>query len=415
MSRPEQLVGERVAAASPDGRERLAGVLLPPVLVGPPRLHADDGQVVDVGEPWLLALVDRLPKGSRRRTHCPEGRPLYRYDDLPAVQLATETMLRRARRRVGEGQQPIASYLVTGTSDYAPLYAVVDSPELPPLSPKRQATRDRARTCARCGVKRTHPSDPPFPRGHGRERYCQDCQEPGAAASWMAQRAAGRTRAAEWAQDVLTAARANPERVALIHVGYPNMAYIPISAETWDGQVLLDTKVSHAPRYWQEDYSRPADVVEQVRALQGLRLISWRDDQRWLERLLQELQGAGGGDISLTLAEHDGAGPHWDQWRAERPSGMNPTFGYALHQGQVLRRQEPPSWHPPVLLDHVREVVAVMASGRSYWWWATCQDCDEFAHWFGTAAARDPWSERHHADTGHVISHTTEPGTNPAP
>jgi len=60
-----------------------------------------------------------------RRTTCPAGRPLYRYDDLPADRLATRSMLRRRRRALAPGQQPVASYW-TGYED-VPLFEIADS------------------------------------------------------------------------------------------------------------------------------------------------------------------------------------------------------------------------------------------------------------------------------------------------
>ncbi|MFC6885264.1 MULTISPECIES: hypothetical protein [Actinomadura] len=410
--------GSRVVATKRDTTRtvRKTGVLLPPAKPsGPARLHTDTDRLLRLPRSgWMVApetpTVEQ--RRSRARTLCPQGRPVYRWNDELAPQLATSSMLRRARRRPAEGQEPIASYLITGKKDYAPLYAVADTVPLPALSPARAAAWDRARTCARCGTRRRD-FDGPYAAGRDGARYCGDCQEPAAERWWHAERDAGRAAAGAWARGVLDAAAADPSQVALAAIGYATLAYVPITATTWDGQPLISAKVGTSPDYPSERYARPADVIEQLRALQGRRLIVWRDEPRNLERLLEAVRREvpDAGDLALALAEGDQAGRHWDEWIAARGPGVQLTHPFRLQWW--LHQQHPPSWDPPELLGHVQHVVCEMASITGpYWWRATCLDpgCG-LAPRAGTSRAAKDWADQHHADTGHQVLHTTEPST----
>ncbi|MFI6290009.1 hypothetical protein ACIBEJ_00400 [Nonomuraea sp. NPDC050790] len=138
------------------------------------RLHTDQGEVLTIDPAlWVITPEVGLAERSRRRRliHCPDGRLIYRHDDLFSEQLATKTMLRLARRRPAEGQQPIASYPTS--RGYAPLYAVADSVPLAPLPPAVQAAFELNRTCAICLVRGVRP----WPKGRNGERACHDCAE----------------------------------------------------------------------------------------------------------------------------------------------------------------------------------------------------------------------------------------------
>ncbi|WP_141575734.1 hypothetical protein [Actinomadura sp. WMMA1423] len=153
---PGAEVGERVVLTSPSGSARHAGVLLPPVKAGEPhRVHTDKGKVLRLDGRWLAApersAAER--RKDRRVQYCAQGRPVYRAEDLPSLQLATMTMLRtQLRRRPTEGQKPIASYKAYGGKLYAPLYAVADTERMPPLPPARQAAWDQARSPSGSGT-----------------------------------------------------------------------------------------------------------------------------------------------------------------------------------------------------------------------------------------------------------------------
>lgn len=364
MSETSLKAGTRVVAVR--GRRRLAGVLLPAAARGGLRVHTDDDKVVDITKgpgTWTLAAEQGLAerRADKRRTECPDGRPLYRHGDLPAEQLATLTMLKRRRRRLAEEQEPIASYLMM--RGYAPLYAVADTIALPVLSETRQARRDAVRTCARCRGRRGD-ADQPFPKWHhdGR-RYCDPCQEPAAEARWHAQRAIGRQAAAEWAAGVL----ADPTAVLIRSRGAEGNVHL--RAETLDGEIIVNAQLyrGKSPSWWPpEDRVRcvpPADVVDQFRALQGRRLIIWRDHWTDLGQLNQTMAPEVFPDVvALSAAHTDELGPYWDQWIGERSPGMR-----SFYQNQRLHHQPQPEvddWRdlPAALLAHMRQALTAMAS-----------------------------------------------------
>lgn len=397
------------------GEEHRAGVLLPPAPgATAARLDTDAGPVLELDDDWQVRherdLAER--RRDRRLALCPDGRPIYRHTDRFSGQLATATILRNMRRRPAEGQEPIASYMTY--KGYAPLYAVADVAEMPPLSARRAQAWVAARTCVRC----LSTSVKPYRKGRDGARYCAECQEPAAAAWWKEQRESGRASAAEWARGVLAAGDANPTQVVLLHVGYPTVNYSQaIRAENWDGTLLIEADICWREEYMRESQSRPADVADIVRGLQGRRSIVWRHDQwrhdRWLDNLKETLHHLTG-DLDLAVAEGDAAGPHWDEWMAGRNPSLVDYPALAFTVDSRLHRQEPPNWGRATLLEHVRLVITEMATGRCYWWWATCDDpdCDR-ALWFGTERARDRWSDHHHEQAGHTISHTAEPTAAP--
>lgn len=70
-------------------------------------------------------------------------------------------MLRRAHRRVpAPWQDPVATYYTAhgaAGQRHHPLYLVLDTVPLPPLTPGRQARWDTARTCQDCGHRQLEP------------------------------------------------------------------------------------------------------------------------------------------------------------------------------------------------------------------------------------------------------------------
>lgn len=353
-------IGERVVLTSPAGRSRHAGVLLPPVKAGEPhRVHTDKGKVVRLDGAWLAA-PERSPadrRKDRRRQHCDAGRPIYRYDDLPAAQLATKTMLSARRRRPNDGQEPVASYKVH--RGYAPLYAVVDSCELPPLPPARRAAWDQARSCACCEATQLRP----FPKGPDKRRYCASCQEPAARDWWLAQRTEGRRAATAWAHGVLEA----PDAVLLWSPA--TWPWFALRAENVTGTVLFDgelyiEEVPTPERDWRSPEERaifdarftlPSEIVEPLRALEGRRLIAWRDDVGMLRRTIKAAVAT---ELALTVADEDQVGPHYDEWIGERARYGGRSYRY----NQFLAHQDPPGG-PGGRVAALRAALHAMATG----------------------------------------------------
>lgn len=358
--------GTRVIAVA--GNRRLTGVLLPPKNPdGPLRLHSDNGRLfrLQPGKHVVApeqGLAER--RADRRRTECPAGRPLYRHGELPATQLATVTMLRRARRRLADEQMPIASYPVQ--KGYAPLYAVADTVPLPALSPKRQAARDIARTCTRCGARRGD-ADEPFTRWHrDGQRYCEPCQEPAAEEWWTDQRAEGRRVAAAWAAGVL----ADPN-VVLIHA-HGSADSMTLRAETLDGQVLVEGHLFNrrVPGWWSPESKagviRPADIVDPMRDLAGRRLITWyRGPVQRGELSRAMAEAAAPETFTFTVAATDEFGPHWDEWIAERNTRSLFHGAYNMLRSQPEPVTEDWTDRPAAVVAHMRQALTTMAAPAS--------------------------------------------------
>lgn len=191
-----------------------------------------------------------------KRTHCPAGRPLYRYGDLPTG-LATVTMLSKQRRRLADGQQPVASYW-TG-HQYVPLYDVAASTVLPPMTPRQQARWDAARTCARCRVLHLEPVPQRWRMQHGDRRLDDRCHK---VERWAAQRPsqlALRMQATAWAREVT----ADPASVLLIanpltYMGGPTELY---AVDLHDGTVLVDLLVWPAWVRWHNPHEPHTPVL----------------------------------------------------------------------------------------------------------------------------------------------------------
>lgn len=202
-----------------------------------------------------------------RRTHCPEGRPLYRAGEVPAG-LATRTALRQQRRRPAPGQEPAATLLYYG-NQYVPLYAIDGTEQLPPLSPGRKARYEAIRTCWRCRLRRDQPWEP---APGTKQRLCPDCAEAEAEASWWQNRNQARAAAAAWAAGVL----ADPDAV-LLHcvrdgtdLTLTAYAILPADRDHLPaGTVVLDAKLGH------EDAEDVRAVADQIRALADRRIVPW--------------------------------------------------------------------------------------------------------------------------------------------
>ncbi|MEV4020204.1 hypothetical protein AB0J35_57980 [Nonomuraea angiospora] len=361
MSDPyTDLYGRRVHAVERTatvGQEpiRLTGVLLPPAEpYGARRLHVDQAAVIEVETVDWILTDERTAAGrkaDRRVQECPAGRPVYRYGDLPAHQLATDTMLRRMRRRRRDGQAPIASYMLN--KGYAPLYAVADAEELPPLSPVRQEAWDRARTCALCGATRS--AGAPYGLGHDQQRYCEPCQEPAAERFFRAQHAERREAAAAWAREVL----ADPGAPLLVvarpwypslHLMYANLA----------GEVLFDHRLQPSWNDREPDSVQPpapgtpcyvdaVDVAPQLRdVLTARRLIVWDYELDHLEHFLSD---AVAGTVTLPIRDGDRFARHWSGWLGERD-----LSGPTAYRHNVRFRR--PRWP-----DTPAETIATMCEG----------------------------------------------------
>jgi hypothetical protein len=312
-----------------------------------------------------------------RRTHCPEGRPIYRHDDLPADRLATVTMLKRMRRRLAEGQQPVASYLST-SQRYSPLYEVAASVELPPLTPGQQARRAVARTCWRCGVTRDDPFPCYYHGGKEQRRLCEDCRRRERLAECMPSWLAGRLAASAWAREVL----ADPQTV-LIHVqrlgpdsrsGWP----FRIRAAAVDGTVLLGEDVC---RVWlppncperKPGQVLAVDIADKVRALLDRRLVAWGNGSP-LRDLFHDLAQSGEHhDLHRrgvrcicdtpgllrwhagTVAQGDDFGERYTSWRMQRLAG---NFWPG---SDGLARQRPPDQTAAQILDLMPDYLRRMA------------------------------------------------------
>jgi hypothetical protein len=366
------LYGRRVNAVkrtATAGQEpaRLAGVLLPPVEEArPARLHLDHFTTPSVTEAdpaeWIITdertAAER--KADKRVQTCPAGRPVYRHGDLPAQQLATDTMLRRMRRRRRPGQAPVASYLMPSRG-YAALYAVADAEELPPLSPARQEAWTRARTCALCGATRS--TGAPYLLGHDEQRYCEPCQEPAAERCFRAQHAERRAAAAAWAREVLADPGA-PLLVAVrpwypsLHVMYANRA----------GEVLFDRRLQPGWKDHDADlmppvpgtpsYVDPVDVAPYLRdVLTARRLIVWDYELDHLEHFLSD---AVAGTVKLPIRDGDRFARHWAGWLGER----EPTGPRAYRHNVRFRR---PRWPdtPAEVITAMREGLAQMAAAAA--------------------------------------------------
>ncbi len=365
----DNLIGTRVALTSRrDPADRWAGVLLPPATGSAElRVHTHSGLVVAVDGDWLISRETPPDTKSRRLTHCPAGRPLYRHGDLPTVQLATVTMLKRARLQPADGQDPLASYMVMSGKHYAPLYAIVDTAAMPTLSPARQANRDAARTCAACGIKTRDRFAPPFAQARDNKRYCEDCQEGAAKTWWEAYRYPARCAAAEWAREILA-----DTDVLLFHYH----SWWGLAVETLDGApVIAPTRTTRNLRWihlptgglpdgmseeaYRAQFVALADLAEPIRALQGRRLISAHGSYAGIDYLNRDMTGLTDDPITLTDRPGDAFGRRFGDWRAELD--QRGSSGYR-HNTNLKRHDLPDD--PAECLNTIRQGLHQMAAWR---------------------------------------------------
>lgn len=378
------LIGMRVtcsdAHARPAGEDprTVAGVVLPPQRGA----HRDELRIARTDDPaapvevlsarwWTVdPMPETVAKSARRsggrRSHCPEGRPMYRHNELPAEVLATPAMLRRQHRREpAAGQEPIATYW-TGRQ-HTPLYAIVDAAEMAPLSPAQQAKWDQARTCTTCGTTQLDP----FEAGPDGSRYCSLHLEPAAEKWWHERQAVKRAAAVEWARGVL----ADPN-VAFAHDACTSPPAVRI--ETLDGEVLLavsDVFTAQRPDYyseqqWAERRAQavehgmvlPEDIADDVRALAGRRIITWHEGG--LRSFAHEMARAGV-DTGLAMDYDqrdwpDAFGPHWSDFIGEPQPG---NFGIVTYQHNPPVQRQHPRIGPVDTIADMRAFLVMLAVG----------------------------------------------------
>jgi len=282
----------------------------------------------------------------------PEGLPGYGWKQLLELAgMATVTMLKRHRREPADGQKPVGYYW-TG-HDYALLYTAAEAVAMPPLSPGRQRRYDHARTCAECGARALDP----FERGDDGQRYCGPCQGPVHERLWHTARAADRPVIATWAAGVL----ADP-RVVLGGSGH-HQFYRQVQVVDLAGVVLLDAKVRYYARGIDErvlqrpelaDTVSPADLVDQVAALVGRRLVTWWPSLS--PDLAVEFDSEGRGVPALVTAADDYLGHLYDRW-------VGKVAGSSYRYQPRLAHQPPP-WEPVEQVTRMRDLLAEMATGE---------------------------------------------------
>ncbi|MER7002237.1 hypothetical protein ABT297_04200 [Dactylosporangium sp. NPDC000555] len=166
----------------------------------------------------------------RRRTHCPDGRPLYRVGEIPD-HLATQTMLKRMRRRPADSQEPAGTLFYHGNK-HAPLYEVAAAVALPELTGKTLARWTAARTCARCGSTSEHP----IGIWHDR-RLCDGCSRAERLAEVRPSQLALRLAAVDWARRIVAA----PDAAVLACITVDRWrGPLHLYGVGFDGTVLLD-------------------------------------------------------------------------------------------------------------------------------------------------------------------------------
>jgi uncharacterized Zn finger protein (UPF0148 family) len=285
-----------------------------------------------------------------------EGVPIYGYEGiLRLAGLATAGMLKRDRKRPGDGQKPAGQYF-TGY-EYAALYRLDEVVDLPALSPGRQRLYDANRTCARCSKR----SKTPWGKGRDGKRYCSVCQEPAAKELWDREQAERRRASAAWAREVLA------DESVVLAATRPRQFWREAYATDLSGAVLLDAKV----RFGQDitpyaaraegiaETVAPADVLDRVLALAQRRLVVWRPGCG-LEELAADLTpgrlGREPGDVELprlAAASGDGFGKRYDNW-VGRLAGSS----YRWHPSVAV---QPCPWEPDQNVAAMRSALAEMA------------------------------------------------------
>jgi hypothetical protein len=271
------LVGLWVQARSP--RREYSGVILPRGSSSRAwrlRLALDDGRILPLDSSWEIRPHDRLLRDTRGKIRAIatafNGKPIYRWGDLPSRQLATRTMLSREHRARPAPGQPVLAYYLAG-QEYADLFAIADTVNLPPLSPKRQAAWDASRTCAACGKRFGSPLQrSPEPE---RARRCAPCHQLAAEQQWIQAVRPVQAEMSAWAREVL----ADPTVVIAAWDGGGVSTY---HVEDLTGRKLLHARIrpfddpataAKCPQY--ADTVSAREILPQIQALDGRRIITW--------------------------------------------------------------------------------------------------------------------------------------------
>lgn len=366
-----------------------AGVVLPGVAGDRPELLRltlfGSGEVVHFDPAWFTVdpMPDQVhipPPGSRRRTHCPDGRYIYRGGELPAEVLATETMLKHLRRRRPEGLEPIATYLGgQGGNSYHPLYAVADCAAMPPQTPKQQAAWTLARTCAWCGATNMYPYTRSWE--FGGLRLCGKCSMAGRADKNLADRNAKRMQAIAHARVLL----ADPTTVVATH----QVTHDREDGRGWSASHHHVEVVDHQgkplgqfgyTRFWDSGHGRAfdADACAQLDALRAVLTGKW---------VLEPDEGSlrGGWTVANDLNHDQNRNPWFNArpYRDDRPEGWSGHLGGNLHwiisDSRVLLTQlprpplgsaYPPDWHQREERHlHDWAVGGELPTSRALMWW----------------------------------------------
>lgn len=259
--------------------------------------------------------------GGKRRTHCPAGRILYRQGELPAT-LATATMLSKVRRRLAEGQEPVASLLCGPRAYYAPLYVIAAAVELPALKGKVLARWQAARACARCSA--ASPQDP-WPKlwHHNTQlpprRLCPGCVAWERTAYWLAQQGlADRAAAVAWARDL----RADSTVALVSAVRDKTTELIGLYARLLDGTVLVDAVLRPTSGFARDSAGGVSalDLLLQLRDLGTRRLIGVAAPAMW-HAASGTLWHTAGIPVDqwpkeISFRHSDWLDGHWSQWIA---------------------------------------------------------------------------------------------------
>ena len=314
------LYGHLVVAKAPKRRTR-HGLLLPPApgtRSTLPRIQPEGEDTPVRFDPLGYEVTPVYGPAALNRTY--EGRPIYRYAELPGkTMLATETMLRdELRRRPRDGATPLAWFHSLQGKDYFPLYATADTVALPELSPKRAAAWTATRTCANCG--KSNPT--PFPnRLSNTVRYCTDCWPDARREDWTARQRPIQLQQAEWARGVLADASVvlvGVEQSQRVLVRAQFIGVTRMRVESFAGEVLMDVRTlsraaddldPHEPKLAELlAQVTPRDEIDRaVAALAGHRLITWTSSRPL---------GVDDGRAHLPVAEGDHIQSRYACWLA---------------------------------------------------------------------------------------------------
>jgi len=294
-----------------------------------------------------------MPDTSRRRTHCPAGRPMYRMGEIPAG-LATVTMLRDRRRKLAEGQKPVATLFYHG-NQHTELYEIAASVEMPPLSPARAARYAAARTCYRCGIQSIYTLEYVWRGPWQGNRRCGNCGRLDARADELAGKLVGRLAATAWARGVLA-----DVTVAIVaecrHQTYATAT--EVHAELVDGTVLLSAIIDH-PRMTGEHSprARPAGEVENelcnLLLYRRVGLAGGLYDVQLAMQSWQRSQGINDRFPPLLVENADGIGRRWAAWLCQD--------AWRVHQAQYL-----PDQPAAAIVAQIRELLHKVADDTDH-------------------------------------------------